>query len=164
MIIDIGAIALRREQMITIAEAGAAAGGSEIAKAIATRASERTGGRVLSEDEAAHPERFLDESDRATILNNPEFINTVKISARKIIDVNLPPAGSKSRFDLNSLSSVDYPAREVDCSTSENIFAVIKISVDAKYYPLLGGLLHLFKDDGSLPLHQESYYRIRLCP
>lgn len=164
MVIDIGAIALRREQLTTMVEAGAAAGGGEVAEAIATRASERTGGRALSADEAAHPERFLDESDRAAILTSPELISAVKISGQKIIAVNLPAAGSKSRFDLNSLTTIEYPARTTDCTSSDTLFAVVKASAQAKYYPLLGGLIALFSGDGSLPLQKDSYYRIRLCP
>lgn len=164
MVIDIGAIALRREQLTTMAEAGAAAGGRVVADYMTTLATIHTEGRTLSQSEAEHPEHFLTEDDRTRLLTDQELKEAVTTEAQKIIDLNHPPSGTHQHFDLNEIATIEYPARETDCAQSEKQFAVVKISLQAKYYPLLGRLIALFSGDGSLPLVKTSYYRLRVCP
>ncbi len=164
-LIDVTGILLRKQELQTMAELGAAAGGRVVAEKITELADEhvRRGDILPPEDDDAknHPERFLTPEERLSIQTDSNMIAAVRLAAENIAGQNRPQ-GIAAR---DARVEVIYPSPRVnDCAEASRKTLDIKVEVAYDRPFILGKLATEAGAGGTLQVKEAGLYRVTLCP
>lgn len=154
--IDIAALFVRRQELTTMAELGAAAGGLVVSSKIAEIAGERV--QDPSPEEQRHPERYLTPEDRRFVQTDPALRNAVTAAAREYVMRNRP--SSLSPFTDRDIT-ITYPVRENSCTDPARRFVDAQTEIRYAYPFILGRII---AGAPTLPIRALSLFSIRLCP
>ena len=132
--LDITAALIRKEQIQTMADLSAAAGGHEVARIVAELATEKYNEKhaknpslILTEYEIKHPEAYIDTNQRQRLQNDPTRVKGVVIDyVRKNQPANL------TNFDPEANVTVKYPEHFIDCN-SNPLDKKVRVEVEVRY-------------------------------
>ena len=149
--LDITSALIRKEQIQTMADLSAAAGGHEVARIVAELAQEKYNEKltanpflVLTEYEKKHPEAYIDINQRQRLQNDSTYIGRVKSVVKDYVAKNQP--ASLTNFDPEANVTVKFPERYIDCNSNPLDKKVkVEVTVHYNYQWIFGELAKLSK-------------------
>ena len=169
--LDITAALIRKEQIQTMADLSAAAGGHEVAKIVAELAQEKYNEKraknpwlVLTEYEIKHPEAYIDTNQRQRLQNDSTYINRVKGVVTDYVAKNQPT--SLTNFNPEANVTVKYPENFIDCQ-SNPLDKKVRVEVEVRYTHrwILGRLAEMSKAGTGVSLFASQVMgNTTICP
>ncbi len=166
ILVDITGVLIRKQQLQTMLELGAAAGGRIISEKIAELANQNVAAGLVAPPnavEAKYPEKFLTPIQRAWVQTDlglrDAAADTTRDYALKNKPENFPP------FDLRGDMDVIFPETYNDCVLQLPGKIISLKAVGRLRHPfILGKLAAALGSAEFLDLSATGLYSIRLCP
>lgn len=166
-LIDLGGLLIRREQVTNMAELAAAAGGRQVADAIAYAAGVREPNPTP--EQKKHPEGVIKPDDRTAIedgsyqLPGATVGEAVKSEAKKYALINAPTNMNFNSSDENLY--IEYGKDLNNCADDPDQKKIpILVNVRSTYQFFFSNVLKIFHLRESVPISATSTYQILICP
>ena len=162
---DVTGMLIRRQELATMADLGAAAGGRLVGEEIAALATQNVETGMFpppSEEDKKYPEKFITAEQREFIQTDTQFTVVVQTEIKKFIEANR--MFSTSTFDAESNATITYPERINDCSDTSNQHITLRVSLRYNYPYILPDVAELLKAPAAFILSANGFYRIKVCP